>query len=106
MTQNGKENRSRSPVQRDNSAERKHGRKTWKIHLEKKIVLRVSTAKEEIVVMIESANIGILRIANSSRKIDVKWERIVTSSTHIKRNSLPALNEKEKVKEEIPKKKS
>ena len=42
--------RTRSLVQRDNPAERQYARKSGKVHLEKKIVLRVSTAKEEIVV--------------------------------------------------------
>ena len=48
------------------------------VHLDKKIVFRVSIAKEEIVVMIASDH-GISRIAHTSRKINVKWERIVHS---------------------------
>ena len=42
------------------------------VHLEKKIVLRVSTAQmKEIVVMIESVIVGISCIASTSRKINV-----------------------------------
>ena len=47
--------------------------KQGKVHLKKKIVLRVSTAKEEIAVTIEIVIIGISRIANTSRNINAKW---------------------------------
>ena len=53
----------------------------------KKIVLRVSTTKEEIVVTIESLIIGIFHIANTSRKTHVKWDRIVHAYTSKKKNS-------------------
>ena len=62
--------------QNDNTPERQ-----GKVHLEKKIVFRVSTTKREIVVTIESVILGISRIANTSRKINVKCERIVRSHT-------------------------
>ena len=66
------------------------------VHREKKIVLRVSTAKEEIAVTIEIVIIGIHRIANTSRNISVKWERIVHSCTHRKRSTSPKDNGKGK----------
>ena len=48
--------------------------------------------------MIESVIIGILRIANTSRKIHVKWERVVGSSTHKRRIDLSVVNENSKNK--------
>ena len=62
-----------------------------KVHVEKKIVLRVSTTKEEIVVTIESVIIGIFHIANTSRKTHVKWDRIVHAYTSKKKNSTEKL---------------
>ena len=64
-------------------------------HLEKKNVLRVSTTKEELAVMIEGVIVGILHIANNARKKNVKWDRIVRSSTQKQETDLPVLNAKE-----------
>ena len=68
--------------------QKQYARKTGKVHLENKISHRVSTTKEEIVVMIENVIVGIPRIANTSRKIH--WERIVRSPTYKRRNDLPS----------------
>ena len=73
-----------------------------KVHLEKKIVHRVSTTKEEMIVFIESVVIGIVRNANMSGKMNVKWERIVRSSTHQRRIDVPV--QKEMVKDQNPNK--
>ena len=70
------------------------------MHQERKIVFRVSTAKK--VVMIEGVVIGILRIANTSRKINAKWERIVHSFTRKRRSDLPLLHEKKQGKQNDP----
>ena len=45
-----------------------------KVGVEKKTVHHVSTTQEEIAVTIESVITGITRIANTSRKINAKWE--------------------------------
>ena len=103
--QNGKVNRSRGPVERETMQQNDTTPEgQGKVHLEKMIVLRVSTTKEEIVVMIESVIICISRSAKTSRKINVKWERIDRSSTHTWRIDLPV--QKEKVKEKSHKRKS
>ena len=70
--------------QKDNMPERQ-----GPVFLEKKIVLRVATTKEEIVAMIESVIIGI--------------SRIVHTFTRKRRIDLPV--QKEKEKETSPKKK-
>ena len=75
-----------------------------KVHLEKKIVLRASTTQEGIVAMVDSVIIGILRIANTSRKTNVRWERTVHSFTHKRRSDLPVFNKKNKEKQTCPKK--
>ena len=59
--------------------------------------------KEEIVFTIESVMIGISRIAKTSSKAHVKWERIVHSHTHQKRIDPPV--HQEQVKEKGMKKK-
>ena len=87
-----KGNRSRSPVQLHNSAERQCARKTGKVHLEKKISYSVQRQKRKFVVMIEIVIVGIPRIATTSRKIH--WERNVPSPTHKRRNDLPVLHKK------------
>ena len=52
--------------------------------------------KEEIVVTIKRLVIGIARIANTSRKINVQWERNVHSSIHQRRIDLPVQKEKQR----------
>ena len=69
--------------------------------LEKELVLRVSTAPEEIVVTIENMSSGISRITNTSRKISVAWERILRSHTRKRRIDLPV--QKQKVRKKNPK---
>ena len=59
--------------------------------------------KEEIVVTIENVTVGISRISNASRKINVIWERIVHSFTLNRGSDLPVLNKK-KEKQMSPKK--
>ena len=98
----GTGNRPRSAVIRDNSAERQDTRKTQEVHQERKIVFRVSIAKEDTVVRIEKVILGIHRIANISRKINVEWARIVHLFTRKRRSDLPFLHEREKGKHQNP----
>ena len=80
----------RDKEQKDSIPERQ-----GEVHLEKKIVFRVSTTEEEIVVMIERVIIRIPRLVNTSRKMNVKWERIVHLFTRKRKINLPVPNEKE-----------
>ena len=74
------------------------------VHLEKNIVLRASNTKEEIVVMVESVVIGITRIANTSRKINVRWERAVHSFTRHKSTTYQFSTKRKGEKQKCPKK--
>ena len=86
----GKGTRSRSPVKRHSSAD-KIPRRQGEVHPEKKLVLRVSTTKEEIAVMFGRVIIGIHRIANTSGKRSVTWERSVHLFTRKRRKGLPVV---------------
>ena len=77
-------------MQKDNMPERQ-----GEVLLEKKIFIRVSNAKEETVVLIQSVIVGILRIADTSRITHVKWVRIVRSFTRQRRNDPPVQEKKE-----------
>ena len=68
--------------------------KQGKVHREKEIVLLVSTAKEEFVVMMESLILG-STLQNTSRKINVKRRRIAHTYTHKRRVDLSAQKKKE-----------
>ena len=54
--------------------------------------------------MVENVIIGTHRIANTSRKTNVRWERTVRSHTHKIRSDLPVLNKMHKEKQKRPKK--
>ena len=88
-------------LNRDNSAEKtKQARKTGKSPSGKEDRSSMfHLQKRKVVVMIKSVVIGILRIANTSRKTNVRWERTVHSFTHKRRIVLPVLNKKNKEKQ-------
>ena len=87
---------SETMLQKGNTPERQ-----GKVHMETKIAYRVSTTGEEIAVMIESVIIGILSIANASRKTSVKWEWIVPSSTRKRKSIHQASTKRERQKERV-----
>ena len=98
-TWHGKGNRSRSPVQRDNSVERQYARRHGKVHLKKKNVLRASTTKEEIVVMIEKCDSWHPPHCTNFRKNMSIGKRVSIQTTHKRRIDLPVQEEKGKGKE-------
>ena len=80
----GKGNRSRNLVRRVKSDDSMPVRQ---VPLDKKIVLHVQTKNKVIAVMVESVNIGIFRIAGTSRKMNVKLVRIVHTHSQKKNRS-------------------
>ena len=99
----GKGTRSGGSVERDNFVERQYTRKTGRSASGKEDRLpRVNCSRKEIAATIEGVIMGILRIANTSRKINAKWERIVHSFTRKRRSDLPLLHERKQGKQNVP----